>query len=187
MITARRPRSPPAARRCPAFRTGRPRLVAGTRPWRAWPTPGPVQVGDADDPEPAEMFLGLCVRPVGNQEVTTGLAHYGRRLRREHASVEHEHTSVLHLGVERGHVDAQPLKLLRGRLPVIDREQVLRHDRSLPFVIWGRSLAGPHSRYEVAIAESTLLLPRCQKTLRRLVASRRLVNALASVILGEPD
>ena len=32
MITARRRRSPPAARRCPAFRTGRPRLVAGTRP-----------------------------------------------------------------------------------------------------------------------------------------------------------
>ena len=70
---------------------------------------------------------------------------------------------------ERGHVDAQPLKLLRGRLPVgvIDREQVLRHDRSLPFVIRSRSLADPHSRYEVDTAESTLRLPRCQKTLRR--------------------
>src|SRR5215467_3313909 len=31
---------------------------------------------------------------------------------------KHEHIGVLHLGVERGHVDAQPLKLLRGRFPV---------------------------------------------------------------------
>src|SRR6266567_277594 len=52
------------------------------------PPQGRVQAGDVDDPEPAEVFLGLRVRPVGNQEVITGLAHHGRRLRREQAAVE---------------------------------------------------------------------------------------------------
>src|SRR6185437_5617012 len=124
------------------------------------PLQGRVQVGDVDDPESAQVLLSLGVRPVGNQEVSTGLAHHGRRLRRQ-AALEHEHAGVPHLGVERGHIDAQPLKLLRGRhlVGVVEREQVLRHERSLPFVIRGRSLPGPHSRYEVATAESTLLLP----------------------------
>src|SRR6185437_5562506 len=43
------------------------------------PLQGRVQVGDVDNPEPAEVLLGLRVRPVGNQEVITGLAHHGRR------------------------------------------------------------------------------------------------------------
>src|SRR5258708_11097664 len=35
---------------------------------------GLVQVGRVDDPEPGEVFLGLGVRPVGNQEVAAGAA-----------------------------------------------------------------------------------------------------------------
>src|ERR1700722_11328109 len=45
------------------------------------PLQGRVQVGDVDDPEPGEVFLGLRVRPVGNQEVAVGRAHHGRRPR----------------------------------------------------------------------------------------------------------
>jgi hypothetical protein len=39
---------------------------------------------------------------------------------------------------------------------LVECEQVLCHDGSLPSAIRGQSLAGPHSRYEVATAESTL-------------------------------
>src|ERR1700733_11872307 len=39
------------------------------------PLQGGVQVGRVDDPEAGEVFLGLRIRPVGQQELTVGLAH----------------------------------------------------------------------------------------------------------------
>src|ERR1700744_5020075 len=76
------------------------------------PLQGRVQVGGADDPESAEVFLGLRVRPVADKEAAARLAHDGRRLR-EQAASEHERTGVRQLVVEGAYVGERLPPFLR--------------------------------------------------------------------------
>src|SRR5690242_4233636 len=95
------------------------------------PLQGLVQVAGVDDPEPGEVFLGFGVRPVGNQEVSAGLAHHGRRLRRDQAALEHERTGFRQPVAQRVYVGPHLPRLFQGTALVIgpvEREQVLRHD-----------------------------------------------------------
>src|SRR5260221_6592936 len=82
--------------------------VATQRPYSRRKTASTVTA-----PEPAAAARTRSQLAVGNQEAATGRAHHGRRLRPEHAAVEHEHASVLHRGVEPGDVGTQSRKLLR--------------------------------------------------------------------------
>jgi len=87
-----------------------------------------------------------------------------------------------------GTPDAQPPKLLRGRLPVgvIRPRAGTAHDRITPVVIRAGLWPGPHSRYEVATAEST---PRCHDARKLCARPRRRSDAclLRGWPLRQPD
>src|SRR5581483_8737094 len=139
------------------------------------PLQGLIQVGGVDDPEPGEVFLGLGVRPIGHEEVAAGLAHHGRRLRATlHAALEHERVGALQLVAQRVDTGPHLLRPLRRKgngIVAVEREQVLRHnDHSR--LSSGRSLAGLHSRYEVATAESTPACPDARKLSARRILGR---------------
>src|SRR5215469_14020336 len=84
------------------------------------PLQGLVQVGGVDNPEPGEVFLGLRVRPVGNQEAVAGLAHHGRRCRATlQAGLEHERTGVPHLVSQRVYAGPHLLGPVRGNALIV--------------------------------------------------------------------
>ena len=60
-----------------------------------------VEVGRLDDPEAAEVLLGLGERAVGHHGVAFGRVHDRRDVGRFEAAAEHPLTGRLDLGVER--------------------------------------------------------------------------------------
>src|SRR5215469_2840472 len=135
------------------------------------PLKGRVQVGDVDDPEPGEVFLGLGVRPVSNQEVITGLAHHGRRLRATaQAALEHERTGVGQFVAQRVYPGPHLAASFRGNdlvIGLVEGEQVLRHYEhsrlSSGAGLWPTLI--PATKWPPP--KSTPRMPRCQKSSRR--------------------
>ena len=96
-------------------RTSTGSLAGGRAP--AGPVERGVEVGDVDDPEPADLLLRLGVGAVGHRHVAVGDPHDRGRLLRVQATGEHPHARRLDLGVEGVDLGDHPLLLL-GRADV---------------------------------------------------------------------
>src|SRR5215467_5671560 len=141
-----------------ASSTGTPLLLAGLLEWPdldgcaaglgplGRPRERGVQVGRGDDPEAAELLLGLRERPIGGDHLAVLGADDRGRLGRVEAAGEDPDPGGLDLGVERVDRLVPPLDLvLRGdRLPLdhVHRKQVLPHASS-PFT-WPGTAPAPH-------------------------------------------
>ena len=90
-----------------------------------------VEVGGLDDPEAAEVLLGLGERAVGDEHVAVRPRGRPSRSRRVQAAAEHPRTLPLDLLVHRGDVGVHPLDHVRRRqLLAVDHvhgQQILRH------------------------------------------------------------
>src|SRR5215475_11217128 len=93
-----------------------------------------VQVSGFQHPKTAHVFLGLYVRPVGDEHLTGGLRPYRPRASgRGEAANENPDTSSLHLLVERVDVAGHRFVLCGWVIVVgmVDSNQILRHDSLL--------------------------------------------------------
>ena len=120
---------------------------ARRRPRTPWPPRRARRPGRGpDDPEAAQLLLGLRERPVGGDHLAVLGADDRGRVGRVQAAGEDPGPGGLELGVERVDRLVPPLDLvLRGdRLPLrhVHREQVLPHASS-PFT-WPGTMPAPH-------------------------------------------
>src|SRR5262245_11087437 len=92
-----------------------------------------VEVGRADDRQPADVLLALGVRPVGHQHLVAADAHDGRGARRVQPAGEDPRAGGLHLVLQGGDVARDPVEVDRRRRVAVglhDAEQVLLHRAS---------------------------------------------------------
>ena len=104
-----------------------------------------VQVGGLDDPEAAELLLGLGERTVGGDDLAALAADHRGGGRRVQAAGEHPGAGRLQLGVEGVHRLVRPLDLLRRTGPVRPRSMCTdsRYCFMSSLLLSGRRSAGP--------------------------------------------
>src|SRR4029079_11577470 len=89
-----------------------------------------VEIGGADDREPAEVLLALDIRAVGDQRLVPFLLHDRGRAGVVQAPGEHPHAGLLHLfaqGMDLAHDALQIDRRRRHAVGLVDTDQVLSH------------------------------------------------------------